>query len=267
MFSIIGRTLKDRRIILLIYCLASIGLLWMYIGLFPYFRDQAASMEKLLAAYPESLMKAFNFDIKSFITIEGYLSSEQFSFVWPIMTIFMLIGYAGSSLAGEVEKGTIEILLSQPISRTKLFLSRYFGGLLIFIIFLSITILVVPPLCKIYDIELNMDNLLRLALLAGLFGWSIYSIGMFFSSMFNDRAKVYFLSGLIVVGMYVVNLVASLRESLSDLKYASFFYYYNPLKAFVYSNIDQWAYLIFGGTILITFILGLIIFAKRDITT
>ncbi len=75
------------------------------------------------------------------------------------------------------------------------------------------------------------------------------------------------MSGLFIVGMYVLNIVASLKDSLSDLKYASFFYYYNPLKAFAYGNIDKWTFLVFGIVILITFIFGLIIFAKRDITT
>ena len=116
MWSIFTRIIKDRRVQILVYCLASVGLLWMYIIFFPAIKEQSANMEQLLKSYPESFLKAFNFDIRSLNTVEGFLSTEQFSFVWPLMVIFMMIGFGGGAFAGEIEKGTIEILLAQPVS-------------------------------------------------------------------------------------------------------------------------------------------------------
>lgn len=265
MWAIFSRTLKDRRVTFLIYCLASIALLWMYIALFPAFKDQSASLEALMKNYPESFMKAFNFDIKSFTTIEGYLSTEQFSFVWPLMLMFLMIGYAGFAFSGEIEKGTIEILLAQPISRVKLFLSRFVVGVVMLILFVILSIFAAMPISKAYNINFAFENFLKLSLLASLFGLATYSIGIFLSSVFSDRGKVFFLSGGLLVLMYVLNIVSALKENLADLKYGSFFYYFNPTKALVYNQIDHWAYVVFGGVALVTFVLGLIVFVKRDI--
>lgn len=265
MIALFWRTLKDRRILLLIYCLSSIVLLWMYIALFPSFKDQSANLEQLIKSYPESFLKAFNFDIKSFTTVGGFLATEQFSFMWPMLVIFMTVGYAGSALAGEIEKGTIELLLSQPISRTKLFLSRYLAGLLMLILFVFLSIFAAIPLIEIYNINFNFESFVTLALLGLMFGLSIFSIGMFLSSLFSDKGKVFFTCGGALVAMYVLNILSSLKDNLADLKYISFFYYFNPGKALIYNQIDQWAYLVFFGTAFVLTILGLVIFSRRDI--
>lgn len=267
MGTIFWRAIKDRRILLLIYILSSIVLLWMYIALFPAFKDQSASLEQLIKNYPESFLKAFNFDIKSFTTVEGYLATEQFSFVWPMMMIFMMVGYAGSALAGEIEKGTIEVLLAQPIARAKVFLSRYLAGFMMLVVFVIFSVFSALPLSRAYDINFTSENFVTMAILSLLFGSSVYSIGFFLSSIFSDRGKVFFISGGILVAMYVLNILAAIKESLADLKYVSFFYYFNPSKALIYNQIDPWAYLVFLGAALVLTFAGLIIFMRRDVAT
>lgn len=266
MWTIFLRQLKDRRMLLLIYVVAIVVFLWMYIGFFPSFKDQTANLEELLKSFPESLSKAMNFDIKSFTTIEGFISTEQFSFVWPIMLIFMVVGFAGSAFSGEIEKGTIEILLSQPISRIKLFFGRYLAGLVMLITFVFFSIFSAIPLCKIYDLSISTDRLVSMSILGFMFGLAIYSISMFLSAIFSDKGKVFFISGGLLVLMYVINIIASIKDSLSDLKYASFFYYFNPSKALIHNQIDHWSYLIFIGLALVLTIVGAIWFSKRDIT-
>ncbi len=267
MFPNFKRVLKDRRRLLLIYSLSNIAMLWMYIGLFPSFSKQAASLEELIKSYPESLLKAFNFDIASFNTIEGFLSTEQFSFVWPLILMFMVIGFSGYAIAGEIEKGTIEILLSQPITRAKLFLARYFAGFFMLIIFVILSVYPIIPLCRIYDIAYDVQSINLMAIISLFFSWAIYSISMMFSSMFSDRGKVFFLSGMLFVIMYVLNIVASIKESLSDLKYGSFFYYFNSTKALVHSEIDNLSLFVFIGVAIVFTIVAFFWFKKRDITT
>lgn len=261
------RTLKDRRILLLIYTFSSVALLWMYIALFPSFSKQSASMEELIKSYPESFLKAFNFDIKSFTTLEGFLATEQFSFVWPMLLMFMTIGYSGYALAGEIEKGTIELLLSQPISRIKLFLGRYLAGILILLVFVVFSIFAAWPLSAVYNISFKAENFVLLVSLGLMFGLSVLSIGFFVSSFVSDKGKAFFIPGVILILMYVLNIVSSLKEELGDLKYFSFFYYFNPTKALVGGEIDSWSYLVFLGSGFVLTLAGLIIFARRDIAT
>lgn len=262
--AIFWRIMKDRRVLLVVYTFFGVAVLLMYIALFPSFSKQTASLEQVMKSYPESFMKAFNFDIKSFNTIEGYLSTEQFSFMWPLLVILMSIGFASTCFAAEIEKGTIEILLSQPVSRLKIFISRYLAGLTNILIFTFMSIYAVIPLCRAFNIPYNSENIFKLILLALLFAWAIYSIGIMASAIVSDRGKVYFISGVTLVIMYVLNIVSSIKDQLADFKYLSFFYYFNASKALVRGDIDQWSYLVFGSVIIFCTIFGAIYFIKRD---
>ena len=122
MFNIFWQTIKEKKWALLIYCLAIILFIWMYISLFPSIKNSIGSMEQYLKSFPKGFMEAFGFNMKSFGTFEGYIGSEQFSFIWPIMLIALMVSMGSAFLAGEIEKGTIGILLSQPVSRVKIFL-------------------------------------------------------------------------------------------------------------------------------------------------
>jgi uncharacterized membrane-anchored protein YitT (DUF2179 family) len=99
-----------------------------------------------------------------------------------------------------------------------------------------------------------------------LFGGAIYSMTTLFSALFSERAKTYFFSVGIIVVMYALNIVASLKDNLSDLKYFSFFHYFDTNKALVDNQIDPLAYYIFGGVIIGSTLLAALIFNRRNVT-
>lgn len=268
MKSIIISALKDKKFQLLIIIAASLSFLEMYIALFPALQKQAASMAKLLQNYPDSMLKAFNID-KASLTFERvgqYLAMEQFSFVWPILAIVLAVGFANYAFAGEKERGTIELLLSQPISRTKLYISRYLAGLIGLILFSVISVLAIIPLTKLHGISTETSGVLILMLISFLFGWTIYGIAYLASIIFSEKSKATFAVGGILILMYVLNIVANLKESFHLIKYFSVFYYYNPNVAIDKTQLINGSLAVFAGIIIITFLLGIFWFNKQDIT-
>ncbi|MCL5795823.1 MAG: ABC transporter permease, partial [Patescibacteria group bacterium] len=135
MNAIFWRTIRDRYLSTIIYLLSTVGLLWLYVAIYPSIKNSFSALESAMKLYPEALMKAFNVDINSYVTIEGYISSEMFSLFWPLILIFISVGFAGGAIAGEIEKGTMELLLSQPVSRLKLFLEKYFAGIFVILLY------------------------------------------------------------------------------------------------------------------------------------
>lgn len=265
MLAVLIRALKDRWLSIFIYILAMIGLIWLYVAIYPSIRDSFANMQDLLKAYPESLMKAFNVDINNYVTFEGYISSEMFSLFWPLMVIFVTVGFAGGAIAGEIEKGTIELLLTQPISRLKLFFGKYLAGIVTLVLFTGLSVYSLPLILKAYHIDYNIASFNQMAILGFLFGLAIFGISMLFSSIFSDKGKVFFISGGLIVVTYALNILASLKENLSDLKYWSFFHYFDANNALIYHKIDNHAYWMFLGVAIVCTLLGAIWFSKKDI--
>lgn len=267
MNALFWRGVKDRRTSLLIYMVASIGFLEMYIALFPTLQKQAGQLSKLMDTYPESFFQAFNIDKASltFENVGSYLGMEQFNFIWPIMMIMIAIGFANYAFVNEVERGTIEVILSQPISRTKIFITRYMSGLMNLVIFSFISVFAILPLAFMHGISVEMKELWVMFALASIFSWAIYSIAIFGSTLFSEKGRASFLTGGVLVLMYVVNIVGGLKENLHDLKFLSFFYYYNSTTALDKAQFVPWSIVVFVGVALVFSVSSLLIFNKRDI--
>ncbi len=269
MFNFTYTMLKDRFRFLIIMVLSVMGFQEMYIALFPEIQKQADQLNQLLAAYPESFMKAFGIDSATsmFNSLENYLSTEMFSFFWPILMIVMAISFAGYMIAGDIDKGTIELTLSQPISRFKLFLARYLAGAVGLTVFSIASVYSVSFWAEIHNIAYDMHKLQVLTVGCILFSLAVFSLAVLYSSISSEKGKVAMYTGGTLALMYVLNIVSGLKDSLANLKYGSFFYYYRGETLLGKGEFVDWSIVVFVGFILASTFLAGLIFQRRDITT
>lgn len=269
MIGIFQSFLKNKKYTLLGYVLGTTALLEMYVALFPTFSQVASDkLDLLIQSYPKEIWTVIGVDPNalSFSHLESFLATEQYSFVWPILMIIFAIGLANATIVSEVEKGTIEFFLAQPFSRVKFFLSRYLASATLIAAFVFATIYAVIPLAGIHNVDIKVGNNMTLAVSALLFGLAIFSLASVSSAIFSEKSKASVLSTGIILLMYVMNVLSGLKESLSDLKYYSFFHYFNGSTNFVqnqYVHNFAWFFL---GVIVISTTIAAIIFSKRDIS-
>ncbi len=265
MFSIFIRTIRDWKYSIIAYSLSCCGLIWMYMGLYPTIQKQSENYMAIMQNFPKVLLDAFGIEPSGFSSLETFISTENFSFMWPIIAIIFVASLAGGFIAAEIEKGTIEYLLAQPLSRLKLFLSRYSVGIIAIIFFVLLSVTSAIPFAKAYNFAYDSEGFWMLSLLCFLFLLAIYSLGMLASAIFNEKGKVYFSLGALLVLMYIANIVASLKENLSDLKYFSFFYYFNYSHALMDHHISRGAWVVFISVTIVSVIVGCVWFKKKDI--
>ncbi|MBU6348224.1 MAG: ABC transporter permease [Actinomycetales bacterium] len=152
------KTLKDQRkstawwmFGLLVLCTVQ---LWVY----PTISKSAADLQKFLDLYPDALKKIFR--MQDYTSGPGYLSTELFSLMLPIIVIS--IGCASGARAGaqEEEDGTADILLSLPVSRFSILATKVSANLLILF---SVGLLMYGALsigAPIVDLHISNFNLL-----------------------------------------------------------------------------------------------------------
>lgn len=80
-------------------------------------------IEELLANYPKELWAFFG-DMMNLSTPQGYFGTYYSSYIPLIVGIFAA-GAAAGLLAGDEERGTLDLTLSYPVSRTSLFWGRW----------------------------------------------------------------------------------------------------------------------------------------------
>jgi len=267
MFSLIWRTIKDRKISLIAYSLGAVIFMEMYVAMFPMFAEMQEEFDKLLQAYPKEIFQALGMEPAQFTMakLESFISVEHFSLVWPIVVIILVIAFGGAQIAGEIEKGTIETILAQPISRLKIFFGKYLAGVVSIIAFCAVSIFAVIPLAAIHGIDYKLENFWTMSILGFLFALAIFSLSMLASSIFSEKGKSNFTVGGIIIFMYVMNVISGFKENLKDLKYLSFFNYYDFSAAMLNNKIDSLTIWVFLGVSVVATILGAIWFIRRDV--
>ena len=99
------------------------GLTMWLVAMYPYIRDSDA-MREFIEQMPPELMAAFGMDPATFLTGAGYLSGQLYTFVGPVIMIGFAVGLGVAVTAREEQDGTLDMLLSAPISRRHLVLSK-----------------------------------------------------------------------------------------------------------------------------------------------
>ncbi len=268
MLAFSARMFKDKFKTFLIYSVSAIGLLEMYIALFPAIRKQAGQFEQILKTFPPDIFKAMNMDSTSmsFSTLESYLSTEYMSFLWPILAIVFAISMANYIFANELDKGTIETLLSLPAKRIKIFFERYLTGLVLIAGFCAFSIMSAMMLAQLHNIDYIFNNFLTATIGSFVFMWAVYSLGILSTVVFSEKGRSTMVASGVLILMYVVNIISSLNTDLENLRYFSFFNYFNGSELLAKNAFPEYMFIGFSGAILLTTIFAAVRFSKRDLS-
>ncbi len=265
MLTVFWTTIKDRKVSLIIYSLAATLFVWMYVAMFPAIQEQSAVWIAALESFPEALFEAFGIEDFNMSTIERFLAIEHFSLVWPIMAILLLVSIAGRGLAGQIEQGTAELLLSRPVSRLRIFGAKYLVGVFALVVFAFVSVFSVVPLAALHGVDYIFGNHVSVAVIAVLFGWAVFSMAILFSALFAERSRVYMATGGVLLVMYVLNIAAAMKEDWDSLKFASFFHYYDYNDALIRNTLDATDVLVFAAVALGCTLVGAWWFSRRDV--
>lgn len=268
MFVFASRMLFDKWKSFVIYLIASIGFLEMYIALFPAIQKQAGQFSQLIKTMPPELFKAMNMDPQSFSfsNLQSYLSTEYMSFLWPILAIIFAVSLASYIAVNEIDKGTIETLASLPANRSRIFIERYMAGLLLLMGFCAISLFGAIPLAQFHNTEFIFGNFFTATIGSFMFIWAVYSLATLFSVILSEKGKSSMASGGVLILMYVLYIVSTLQDSMKNLKYLSFFNYFSGSELLAKNVYPEYTFLALGGFAVITTAVALLWFEQRDLS-
>lgn len=231
---------------------------------FPSF-EGTADLNELVESYPPEMREFFGIgEGVDLGTIEGFLASQLFSFLVPLALSFFPILALASAIAGAEERGTIDVLLSNPLPRWQLIAANFVATALSLLGILAILGLATWVPAALLDVDLSLQEtaeaVLNLWPLCIFFG----GLAMLCSAAFHRRVLAIALPGAALVGMYFLNALGNLVEGIEDLQPLSVFYHYGSA---IENGID-WAS--FSGVALCALVLVLLaalVFGRRDIYT
>ena len=120
--SVLAKTVRDGRRSLAWWSLGLLGVVLLTVGFWPSVRD-SPELARFAQNAPD-VLKAFTGGELDFATAVGYLEARLFALVVPVLFLVYAIGAGARAIAGEEEAGTLDLLLSLPLARTRLVLEK-----------------------------------------------------------------------------------------------------------------------------------------------
>lgn len=192
-----------------------------------------------LDAYVETLPPAARaaFGIESLGTVEGFLAAELYAFGWVLLLGLYAAYTAASTIADDVEDGRIDVLLSLPVSRSKLLVETYAAILVPIVVVNAVVAAVVYVGTLAIGESISVVDLLAVHLLSVPYLLTTAGIGLAASVVF-DRATVAQRVGTgTVFGLFLVESVVA-GTDFSWLGGLSPTRYYDPTAILVRSEWD-----------------------------
>lgn len=195
--------------------------------------------------------------------------SIALGFIHPIaiiLTSVFAVGFSASAVAGERQRGTLEVALARPISRRVLYLSLLaasFGFIAISIAALLAGSVGGATFGGVVE-ELVFRNLPLLWLNSVLLFGAFAAIGLAASVSFDRLTPALGLTLGIVIAMYVLEVLGSLWPAAAWLQPYSLFHYLKA-KAILTGFVAPVDLIVLASVILIAMAWALTVFPRRDL--
>jgi len=174
----------------------------------------------------------------------GFANLSPFFLLAPWVFLFLIPAITMRSIAEERKQGTIEILLTLPITKWQLVLGKYFGAFALSILALIPTLLYVYTIYQLGNPQGNYDFGVILGSYAGLFLLSATytSIGIFASSLTENQIVAFILAVLLCFLLYFgfegISNFALFNSDTYSIEYLGLSYHYKSISRGVIDTRD-----------------------------
>jgi ABC-2 type transport system permease protein len=125
--------------------------------LYPSVRDSGDAFDEYMKQLPEAFRTIFGEDLTS---PEGYLWSQLFSSMGPILYLVYAIGAGARAVAGEEEAGSLDLVLSTPVTRALVLRDKALGLALGTTWLTAVLFVVIAVAGPPFDMSVDTANLL-----------------------------------------------------------------------------------------------------------
>lgn len=196
-----------------------------YLSLYPSI-GSVDEMRRLLAAMPPELRAMFSIEGADLGTPTGYLNMELFTFVLPLIVMAIAVTAGGGATAGEEERGTMDLLIANPVRRWLVVIEKAVGGAVLSAVLCTGVWIALALTARAIDVALDLGLLAGALVSVWLLGGVIGGVALLVGSVTGSRMAA-IAAGLVVsvVGFFI-NALAPLADVLEPWQPLSPHYHY-----------------------------------------
>ncbi|MCX2818657.1 MAG: ABC-2 type transport system permease protein [Methanobacteriota archaeon] len=188
------------------------GMVGLVVGIFPSVQE-TEGLESYVQELPDAVSAAVGGDV-SIATVEGFLIIEVYRMTWMLILGAYFAYSSASLIAGEVENGSIELTLMNPVRRRRIVFEKFLSTVPDAVVVSLLTLVTVVVSVEAIGESVELTNLVLLHSVGAVYLMGCASFGVLVSCVVDgeQRAQVLGFGG--IAGMYIVEAVT--RDTDSD---------------------------------------------------
>jgi len=180
------KTARDHWRGYLIWTLGLVAMVVIQLSVYPTIRKSAAGLASFLDNYPEALRQIFR--MEDYTSGPGYLSTELFSMMLPLIFISIGASWGSNASAQEEERRTADILLTLPISRIRILGTKIITAVLAQVLLAVVLVVTLVIGIRFVDLPLATSKIIAGALTGALLGILFNSVATFMGAAWGKKS-------------------------------------------------------------------------------
>ncbi|RKD88991.1 ABC transporter permease subunit [Halopiger aswanensis] len=204
---------------------AMVALIVLTVALFPSIQETGVDLDAYLESLPPEASRAFVGNVTTLTTIEGYLVSQLYQFGWVLLLAIYYAYAAASTLAGEVERGTIGLTLSLPVTRTRVVVAKFLSLVPSVVLVNAITFLAVVLGVRAVDESIDVIDLFAVHAYSSVYLLACAGLGLLASVAFDSIRRAQTVGAGAVFGLFLLDTFTfdTDYEWLGDIAFSRYF--------------------------------------------
>jgi ABC-2 type transport system permease protein len=259
--GVYSKTLNDHKKAVFFWTLGVILIGLLYAFLYP--AVGGSNFKQAFEGMPSGF-DAFIGSVDFFTTPNGFIHGEFFALTMPMIVCILSIVVGSGLLAKEEESGTIELILSRPISRAKIVRDKFLGMLsVVAIIGLGIWLGLLFGRLAVSQFQITLPSVALATFNLCLLGLTFGSLAFMLSTFKNRRSLAAGITGVYFILSYIIGTFGQTVNWLGHFSKVSLFNYYQT--ADILQNRIHWLdFLVLIIICAIAYLLSVRGFSQRD---
>ncbi len=230
--EVLVESVRERRRSLAWWLAGLAALTALTIAFYPSVRDDPA-LSDYAKDLPESLRALFAGGELDLASPTGYLNSQLFALMAPLIFLIFAIGNGAGAVAGEEERGLLDLVLAHPVRRSAYAVQRFLA-LAVLVGGLTVALFAMVAVgSRLVDLEIGLDKLVAASTSVGLLALLFGAVALATGSLRPGRTRAIAIAAGLAVAAWLWDGLAQSVDALDGWRALSPFYQAlgrNPLR-------------------------------------
>lgn len=220
---------------------------------------------KILESLPPAMKALIGGQLIDVSTATGFLNLELFPLMLPAVLGGYAIALGSGAIASEEGHGTIDVVLSYPVSRRLILVEKVLAIVVSCVVVAAALLVGTAAGALGSSSELATDRVAAGLVMATLFALDFGALGLLVATSTGNRATGAGIAAAVLVVMYFMNALAPIIAGLDSVKEISLFHWYlegNPLR----NGLIVGDSAVLAAVALVLFGMSVVAFERRDLT-